>query len=195
MKVRRPYRMLARADAAAATRARILQAATAMVWEQPDMTLDEVATRAGVSVQTVIRAFGGRAALIDAAAQAARAEIEAERSSALPGNVAASVRVLFDHYERIGDPVVAMLGMERRLTRAAEMVAAGRRMHRRWVRTQFAPQITRQPQSDREAIVDALVAVCDVYIWKLFRRDLGLDRDAAEERVRRMVAAIVRGGF
>src|SRR5919204_534161 len=115
MKVRRPYRMLARAETAAATGARILRAATEMVWEQPDVTLEAVATRAGVSVQTVIRAFGGRAALIDAAAQAAREEIEAERSSALPGNVAASVRVLFDHYERIGDRVVAILGMERRL--------------------------------------------------------------------------------
>ena len=49
--------MVARAESAAATGERILDAAVEVFWELPreQITLDEVARRAGVAVQTVIR--------------------------------------------------------------------------------------------------------------------------------------------
>jgi AcrR family transcriptional regulator len=67
----RPYRMVARAEAAAATAERILDAAIEVFWETPgeQFSLDEVARRAGVTVQTVIRRFGGRGGLFAAAAE------------------------------------------------------------------------------------------------------------------------------
>jgi AcrR family transcriptional regulator len=54
--------MSARAEAAEATGERILDAALELFGERPtdQIPLDEVASRAGVSVQTVIRRFGGK---------------------------------------------------------------------------------------------------------------------------------------
>ena len=67
---RLPYRMGSRAQAAAATGERILDAAVETFWELPTdkVSVDEVARRAGVSVQTVIRRFGGREGPMAAAA-------------------------------------------------------------------------------------------------------------------------------
>ena len=74
----RVYEMRSRADAAAATGERILDAAEALFWELPldQISLDEVARRAEVSVQTVIRRFGGKDGLIDAAAERARGAVD-----------------------------------------------------------------------------------------------------------------------
>ncbi|HWO84541.1 MAG TPA: hypothetical protein VNM38_12250, partial [Solirubrobacterales bacterium] len=56
-KAKRPYRMKARAEAAEATRRKILEAVEVAFEElfYDEITLTEVARRAGVSVQTVLR--------------------------------------------------------------------------------------------------------------------------------------------
>ena len=71
MKTARPYVMTSRAESAARTGERILDSAIALFWEQPTdrLSLDEVARRADVSVQTVIRRFGGKDGLLVAAGQ------------------------------------------------------------------------------------------------------------------------------
>jgi AcrR family transcriptional regulator len=53
--------MAVRATKAALTGARILDAGVEAFWDQPSdqLRLDDVARRAGVSVQRVIRRFGG----------------------------------------------------------------------------------------------------------------------------------------
>src|SRR5260370_42666326 len=74
---RRRYRMVARAEAAATTAERILDAAVEVFWELPtdQISLDEIARRAGVTVQTVIRRFGGREGLLAAAGERAAAKV------------------------------------------------------------------------------------------------------------------------
>ena len=59
----RPYTMTTRARAVEETRARIIDACVALHGERPvtDIALDDIAGRAGVSVQTVLRHFGSRA--------------------------------------------------------------------------------------------------------------------------------------
>ena len=68
---KRPYRMRARAEAAAETGRRILEAVIELhrerFWDQ--VSLEDIAERAGVTVQTVIRRFGNKERLIDAAAE------------------------------------------------------------------------------------------------------------------------------
>src|SRR6478736_6340650 len=63
----RSYRMRARADAAEQTRLRIIGAAIELAFEKPvaAITLPVIAERARVSVQTVLRQFGSREALIE----------------------------------------------------------------------------------------------------------------------------------
>src|SRR5947209_18894396 len=99
---RRPYRMTTRAAAAAATGERILGAAAEVFYERADLPLDEVAARAGVAVQTVIRRFGGREGLFAAALRRELGRVADKRDGALPGDLAGAVRGLVDHYEDTG---------------------------------------------------------------------------------------------
>ena len=184
--------MRARAEATEETRRRIIEAAIALYYERPgpDSTLEDIAERASVSVQTLLRHFGSRAALAEAAGEEARARVAEERRAA-PGDVEGAVRALFDHYQRVGRSVLVLLAQET-ITGAPDL-GDGRRQHRAWVEAVFAPHLDALSPDRRAALVDELVVATDVYTWKLLHLDRGLARRAAEWRVREMVAALLRG--
>ena len=184
---RRPYRMSARAAAAAATGERILDAAVAVFFETADLPLDDVAARAGVTVQTVIRRFGGREGLFAAALERESGRVRDQRDTAPVGDVAAAVRVLVDHYEDYGDRVLALLAVESRSPAAGQVVAQGRLLHRAWCERVFAPALAGLDGTDRARRLAQLVAVADVYTWKLLRRDAGLPRDDVELALRELL--------
>lgn len=192
MKSKRPYVMRVRADAVADTRRRILQAAFDLTGEKLslEIVLADVAARAGVSVQTILRHFGSREALFDAMTAFARAQIVAERA-APAGDVAAAVQVIFSHYEARGDAVLRFLGQELWDDRVKQVTDRGRRTHREWVQAVFAPQLAVRPAASREALTDLLVVATDVYTWKLLRRDKNLARHTAEQRVMDLIAALL----
>lgn len=192
MKSTRPYVMRARADAVADTRQRILQAAFDLSGERMslEIVLGDIADRAGVSVQTILRHFGSRQALFDAVGEFADGQLVAERA-APAGDTSVAVSVIFSHYETRGDAVLRFLAQEFWDERARQVTERGRRLHRDWVRTVFAPQLDARQKADREVLTDLLVVATDVYTWKLLRRDRKLDRVAAERRVRDMVAALL----
>ncbi|WP_238008577.1 TetR/AcrR family transcriptional regulator [Dactylosporangium sp. AC04546] len=194
MNAPRPYAMRARADAKAATRLRVLRAVLALSEEKMtiEITLDEVASRAGTSVQTVLRHFGSRDGLLDAAVGLASAEVEQERR-APAGDVTGAVEAVVAHYERRGDFVLRLLGQEHD-PRIAAVVGPGKELHRRWVQEAFGPQLQARPESDRDALVDLLVVATDLYTWKLLRRDRGLDQPTTQSRMHAMVTAILASG-
>jgi len=191
MKTTRPYTMTARAEAAEVTRLRILDAMVGLATSRllTDISLDDVATAAGVSVQTVLRRFGNRAGLVDAAYAHAVAEVETERQ-APTGDVDAAVAAIVEHYERRGDGVVLMLAQEGSDETVRRITENGRRMHREWVQTVFAPYLP-SPEAAREARVDLLVVATDVYTWKQLRRDRGLDRATTIQRIHELVTALI----
>ena len=177
----RTYRQTARAAAAAATAERILDAAVAAFWERPDDTpLEEIARRAGVSVQTVIRRFGGRDGLMAAAIEREAARVAAARDTTVVRTPAQAAAQLVDHYESMGDRVLVLLAEEARQPSLAALAERGRRFHRTWCEAAFAGALARLERPTRERRLAQLVAVCDVYTWKLLRRDAGLDRTATE---------------
>jgi len=179
---RRGYRMGARADAAAATGDRILDAAVEMFWEQPGekMSLDEVARRAGVTVQTVIRRFGGREGIIAAAAKREVERTRVQRDEAPVGDVTAAVGVLVEHYERTGERVLRMLAEESRLPALSDIADAGRAVHRTWCARVFAPALAGRSGVERQRRLAQIVAVCDVYTWKILRLEAELSRRQTE---------------
>jgi AcrR family transcriptional regulator len=189
METTRGYTMRARGDAKAATRQRMLRAALALSEEKMtiEITLDEVASRAGVTVQTVLRHFGSRDGLLDEAVRLASAEVVEERR-APAGDPVAAIEVVVAHYERRGDFVLRMLSQEHD-PRIAAVVGPGKLLHRAWVEEMFAPQVAGRP--DRGEVVDLLVVATDVYAWKLLRRDRGLDAATTRARMLALVGAIL----
>src|SRR2546423_8642697 len=181
---KRRYRMVARADATAATRERLLASAWRQFSEHPfdEVRLMDVARDAGVSAQTLHNHFGAKDALFVAAWRWTMAPEGARRDSAPAGEVRAAITVLYDSYDKDGDAVLRLLAQEERIPAVPEMAEAGRRWHRAWVERTFE----RQPD-DRWLV--ALVVATDLLTWKLLRREMGLDRDAAERIVAEMVTA------
>jgi AcrR family transcriptional regulator len=179
---RRPYRMTARAESVAATGERILDAAVEVFWELSgeQLSLEEVARRAGVTVQTVIRRFGGRDGLLAAAAEHEAERVSRQRDEAPVGDPTGAVHVLVDHYEEMGDRVIRLLAEEERVPALSEILERGRTLHREWCARVFEPALAGLARTERRRRLAQLVAVCDVYTWKLLRRDSGLSRRQTE---------------
>ena len=66
------------------------------------ITLPTIAERAKVTVKTVLRHFGSREAVIEAAWAQAYDEVMAERTPP-PGDLEGALKVLIAHYERRGE--------------------------------------------------------------------------------------------
>lgn len=192
---RRPYRMVARAQAAARTGERIIDAAVDVFFEEPtaSLSLDEVARRAGVTVQTVVRRFGGRDGLLAAAAERESAWVREERA-VVPGDVEGAVGVLVGHYERTGDRVLRMLAEEPRSPALRPIADQGRRMHREWCEAVFAPALAGLSAAERSRRVAQLVTVCDVYTWMLLRRQSGLSRNQTALALRELLKPLTERG-
>ena len=185
--------MDARAKASAATGGRVLDAAIRLFGERPydEVALAEVAREAGVTVQTVLRRFGSKEGLTEAATALGLERVRAERWSSDPGDLDAAVRSLFEHYEAWGDRSLRFLAQEERVPAMRRVVQTGRALHREWVEHAFAPALAKRRGPARDRLRARLVAVTDVYVWKIVRRDLGLDARSAEATLRELVAAVV----
>jgi AcrR family transcriptional regulator len=189
----RTYDMGARQQAKTATRDAIIKAAvdTFMAERSFAITLPAVAKRADVTVKTVLRHFGSRDALVDAAWTQARRDVMAER---IPpsDDPDAALNVLIAHYERMGDVVLVMLAEDESDPRAHRMNAAGRIAHRAWVEEVFGARLPEESPA-RSRLIDVLVVATDVYSWKLLRLDRGLSVDGVHDRMRLMSEAILAG--
>ena len=190
MKATRSYTMRARAASTEATRRRILEVVVDMLKTRfrSEIRLEDIASSAEVSVQTVLNVYGSRSALLDLALEGLLTELRAQRLRAAPGDIAGGSAALVDHYEQFGDWVIRNLAEQA----DPELIKTGSAGHRQWVQRQFAPQLAGAPAARRRAVVDALVCSCDVYTWKLLRRDMGRSRADAEAVLQAMAEAIVR---
>ena len=188
---KRAYEMRSRGLATAATHDAIINAAieTFMAERSFAITLGPVAKRAGVTVKTVLRHFGSRDALIEAAYSRLRSDILAERA-ALPDDSEAALGVLIAHYERRGHMILGVLAEEDEDPRAQWICGAARISHRAWVEEVFGRWLP-EGRDDRCRLIDVLVVATDVYSWKLLRVDRGLSVDEVRDRMHLMTDAIL----
>jgi AcrR family transcriptional regulator len=187
----RRYRQTARAESAEATGRRIVDAFLKQLNEKwyDEITLDRVAEDAGVTVQTVIRRFGGKAGLLAEAIVAIKLQAKVRRA-AEPGNLDQLVKHLVDGYEATGDTVIRLLAMEERHPVLHEQLQLGRVWHRTWVQTAFADELRKLRPKERNSALDALVIATDVYAWKLLRRDMARSIRATEATLKNMITSI-----
>ena len=184
--------MSTRAAAVEVTRERILDAACDAFltsWYE-DVTLRDVAAAADVALQTIVNHFGTKEALYGAAVERIDDVIQAGRYDVEPGDVEGAVAALIDDYDRTGDFILRALAKEGRLAVVRPGLARGRRAHQDWVEHIFATALTRLRGAVRQRRLAQLVAVTDVYTWKLLRRDRAMSRDQTILAVRELVEAL-----
>lgn len=196
MAAKRSYRMRARAESVAETGQRILDATIDLGPELlSDLaTLDDVAARAGVTVQTVLRRFGSKEGLISAAAEDVGSRVRGQRNEAPVGDISGAVANLVEHYEEWGDNTLRMLAHEDRYPMIREHTDKGRAGHYEWVESTFAPFLAERADEERERLRAGLIAICDLYVWKILRRDLGFGREQTEIALEEMISALVSKG-
>src|SRR3954467_9473321 len=188
---KRPYRMSARAEAAAATGERLLAAAYGRFTTLPyeEVRLRDIAEDAGVTVQTLHHRFGSKDEMLSAAYQWWGDKETLRRDAAPVGDVAGAVRNVFDHYEAHGDAILRMLSQEDRVPAIKEMTDLGREYHRDWTRRVFAPLLVGLTRTRRERRLTSLVVATDVLVWKLLSRDMKLSRAEAERAVASVIVS------
>ncbi|QPF94800.1 TetR/AcrR family transcriptional regulator [Bradyrhizobium commune] len=188
----RKYRQTGRADAAEETARQILDAFSDCMRRQwfDEVTLEEVAERAGVHVRTVIRRFGGKEGLLEAFVEDFIPSVAIDRATPL-GDVAAAIDRLIDLYEAWGDSVIRNLAQEPRYPALKRLLDLGRERHRTITAATYAPWLDRLAQPDWVTTLDALVAVTDVYTWKLMRRDMQRSRSEVARALRTLVEAVL----
>ena len=189
-KMTRSYTMRARSESTTKTRERILNAVIALSEERLslEIVLADVAARAGVSVQTVLRHFDSRQRLFEQAQARQVAQVRAERATPV-GDPASAVRTIVAFYDRLGEWSLRLQAQEHSDKLSRQTAQLARRVHREWVEEAFAPQLA--GRRDREELVDLLVVATDVLTWKILRRDGGMDRSTTCKRMLRLVRAVL----
>ena len=182
--------MRARAASAEATRGRILDAVVDLLKTRfrSEIRLEDVAADAQVSVQTIMNVFGGRAALLDRGLSKLLQNLREQRLRPCPGDIPGAIQALVEHYEQFGDLVIRNLAENA----DRELIEGGRVGHRGWVQRQFGPQMSAFGPKARRKRIDQLVCACDVYMWKLLRRDMGRSREEAASTILSTVNAILK---
>lgn len=170
--------MQARAKATARTRERILNASIEAFDQLPtdQITLAAVAERAGVTVQTILRHFGDRRRLFESAVTHLGMEMGTDRGLPPVGDLKGAVGPLIDHYEKYGDRIIRMLAQEPGNPDLQQLADLGRQFHAHWCERAFAPALVALKGADRARRLGQLVALTDIYMWKLLRRDRQLSR-------------------
>ena len=157
-----------------------------------EISLQEIADRAGVSLSTVMRRFGSKEGLTEAVLRSDRVGTQASRDAVSAGDISAAVRMIVADYELNGDAVIRMLALEERMDVIRVVVAAGRDAHERWVERVFGPLLG--AASERRVQLLELLAATDVYVWKLLRRDRRLSVDEVVVVMEDLCRRAVRGG-
>jgi AcrR family transcriptional regulator len=193
MNTSRSYQMNARADAVRETRARIVAAAGEAILQSDynAITLEAVGRAARVSVQTIIRHFGSKDGLFREASENIFKRVVTSMDAIAVGDVRGAIEALHARYEWMGDGNIRFLAQQETPGLIADGTKAARRYHRSWVERIFDPYLPPKGDTERRNRLFQLLIVCDVYTWKLLRRDHGGSRAATTEAILGLANAIV----
>ena len=157
-----------------------------------EITLAAIATRAGVSVQTVLRHFETRDKLLMASLLHAGSKIPPDRQAVPVGDLDEIVNVLTRHYEQFGDRILRLLAQEDREPAARQLTDLGRAFHLEWCKQAFSPVLEDLSGATHEQRVAQFVATTDIYVWKLLRRDQGLSLPQTKLAIRELLEPLTR---
>jgi len=191
---KRTYNQTARAEAAEATAARIVDAFHGFLqtdWYD-DISLERIAKAAGVTVPTVLRRFGSKEGILEGVRDKMELEVDARRM-VKPGDVVAIVDVIVSDYEASAEMVLRILAQEDRLPALKDLADYGRNQHRIWLTDVFAPQLAGRTAAEKDWMLDGLMGAVDIYVWKVLRIDRGRTPPEVARFMRLMVKGILDG--
>jgi AcrR family transcriptional regulator len=190
---KRPYRQTARAAAAQDTAQAILLAFRELLEQRwyDEISLDDIAAKAGTTRQTLIRRFGGKTGLLAAFTNGVAAEIAAQRATAPTDDTAAAIAVLVADYEKNGAMVLRFLSLEGRLDEVVPLLEAGRKGHRLWVEMTFGLGLAALDETQRRDRLAQLLVVTDVWSWLLLRQTQGHSVEETERLITAMVSKLL----
>ncbi len=179
---KRQYHMRTRAEAAAMTEEHILTSGFQLFKEQSysKISLEDIATQAQVTVQTVIRHFNSKEQLFRTVSMKALNQAISERDEAHIGDIDNAIEKLVDHYEKWGDLILHFLAQAKQISTISEITEAGRTYHEQWIEHTFFPLLENLSPSLRRRRLAQLIAMTDIHPWKVFRSNLGLSRAETE---------------
>ncbi|HLW55280.1 MAG TPA: hypothetical protein VKW06_20800 [Candidatus Angelobacter sp.] len=189
----RAYQQAARAEQTAANGQSIVDAAIELVYSVrrlEEITLEAIAGQSGLTVRTILRRFGSREGILEAAFVQLGRKMQVDRPNTPPGDIEAALGALLQHYELDGDLNIKALAQEADMPLLHMMMERGRKGHRAWLHEVFAPYIAHLSGAARERRITEFYAATDVYLWKLFRRDLRLGKEQTAEAFRRLVLGV-----
>ncbi len=182
-KTPRAYRMTARADAAERTGELIIDAMLQRFSRLPydQIRLEDVATDANVTVQTVIRRFGSKHGLLAATVEREMARLAADRSAARGEDPASTLHALTRYYEKHGLLILKLYSEAHQAPGVPELAARARIYHVNWCREAFSGALAHlEDRTVRERRLAQAVAICDATTWRILRFDGGLSPDQTE---------------
>jgi AcrR family transcriptional regulator len=186
--------MVQRAASTERTRQRIIDVALKLWRERwyDEITMREIAARAGVSLRTVVNHFGAKEAIFAAALESPVEGQLMTRVEARPDDVVDAIRLLVQDYDNVGDATIRTLALEGRVTALDATIERGRELQRAWIEATFPAALADLRGSARERQIDLLVCATGVYTWKILRRDRGLSPAQTAVAIRQLVEALHR---
>lgn len=172
------YRQVAREQAQQRTREALLDAAIDEFFGErwSETSLAELAARAGVTKQTLLRHFGSKEGLLIQALARSAAQVLDERWNGPVGDVDGAIENLLDHYEIWGPRARRIGAWQDAPSVLAKLSQAGRQVHYEWIEFVFAPQLERLEEAASSRLRAELIVVCDVQTWWILAHDLKLGR-------------------
>jgi AcrR family transcriptional regulator len=189
----RTYQQGARAEAAADKTRRIIEAALELFVERPfdAVTLNAVAERADVGLQTVIRRAGTKDGLATLVSEWVGPQVAADLGEPATSDPEQVADAFARHYERWARLTERTLHQADVSPTMADFAERGRQAHRQWVATAFAPVLADLPTERRKQLHARLVAVTGVELWLVLRRDEGLSNLDSRSAVADLVSGVL----
>ncbi|MBI3929398.1 MAG: TetR/AcrR family transcriptional regulator [Armatimonadetes bacterium] len=194
MKIR-SYHQARRAQSTRRTREHLIEAAVELFSKQlfEATSLNEIAAAAGTTPQTLLRHFGSKEGLFQSALQASTEQVRREREAAPVGDIPGAVANLAEHYRQWGERVLRLLAREDASAQVRRVTDTGRTLHAEWVERTFGPQLDRHRGNLRSQKLDGLIALTDVYVWKVLCLDRKRTTGEYASLLEGLIRAVVEG--
>ncbi len=189
---RRTYRLAARAEARDERRRRILEAAYEVFGARryEDVTLAEVAAKAGTSERTVYRLFGTKKRLLTSWLREVAPGIGPPPDPSVRHDSRAFVRIMVAFYETRGPSLLNMLAQEDSVPALRQLLDWGREKYDEGIERGLGHLLRGFRGAARKRRHMQLVVICDVYTWSLLRRGRGLTQNEVARVLEEMLAVL-----